>query len=131
MKQKTKNLKVVVDRNKWLRGSAPGVLKATKRDVGNPTLVGKMCCLGFACLAAKVSPRTIAGKLMPADLNFIPKKLAKLIDQAASRGHSGKSSAVASNLAATNDSHVWNDAEREKRIISLGKQANIDFVFKG
>jgi len=57
-----KKLKVIVDRKRWLRGEgATNSSLLRERD-------GKMCCLGFACLAAGHTEDEIRGRLIPSAL---------------------------------------------------------------
>lgn len=51
---------VVVDYRKWLKGDDNGYLLDH----------GKMCCLGFECIARGISKDAILGCLMPSDIEY-------------------------------------------------------------
>ena len=115
-------LDVVVDRETWLRGKPDEAALLTNK--------GKMCCLGFACKAAGYddadifmlgtisstqSRREIAEELM-----FLtsPNDNVGLVN-----------SMVHDQLTGTNDSYEYSEEERERNIIKLGLEVNINFSF--
>ncbi len=89
----------VVDRSRWGRGGGEG----------NGTLLnsvtGKMCCLGFACLAAGHSAEEIDDMRMPSDIE--PPLLPRY-----------GTSAIAL-VAQINDFEGFDDVDREARIIEV------------
>lgn len=55
-------LKVTIDRSRWLRGEGPARSFLLREEDG------KMCCLGFACIAAGCAPEELAGEKTPGEL---------------------------------------------------------------
>ena len=114
-------LKVIVDRKGRLRGKGPSELRSQ--------YTGKMCCVGFACLAAGMSESDIAGKLTVIPANFervgIPEELEPLMTKA------GFSTPGAHNLYTINDYTEYEDSNREALIKRLGTEVGLDFEFAG
>lgn len=94
---------LVISRKKWLRGTGVGRLLDAQ---------GKMCCLGFACLAAGVPKTYIQESGMPSDVaGNIPLLSRHRRDSALSRS-----------AAPINDDTLLNDAEREAQLTKLFAQ---------
>ena len=111
--------KVVVKRSKWLRGNPVRSVLLNES--------GRMCCLGFACLAAGVPKTAIEEVEMPAGIDReLPPSLDKLIREDYGRGYD---TPISTQLAATNDSFTLQPKEREAQIKALGVKAGIDFSF--
>lgn len=118
-------LEVVIDRTKWLRGEG-GFRSSLLRESDS-----KMCCIGFACLAAGMSEEMIVERSTmasirhhPALCDQIPDSLAGLF---APDGPWENSTCEA--LYARNDEIDLAEAEREARIISGGAKAGLEFKF--
>lgn len=119
-------LRVTVDRAYWGTGR---ILAADHKNGYGSYLFnlrsGRLCCMGFACIAAGLPKERISGVTFPHYLGGLPAALSGLI-----LGASG--SDVAYDLARVNDDKdSITDAERELRIVELGKQANLLFEFVG
>lgn len=108
-------LKVVVDRRTWGRGdpSNSALLSST---------TGKMCCLGFACLAAGLTKEQIKDRRVPSHIrDLLPAALNKLVSAG------GLDSTVANLMMYENDR--GNPECREAKLIELGCEAGIEFEF--
>ena len=118
-------LKVTINRAKWLSGHLGKSLESFLRDKK-----GNMCCLGFACRAARIPARYILGSGYPSDvaLDETPKALRDLFVE---KEWVRTDSPVARSLVEANDDLKISPAVRERRIKSLGKQAGLQFVFTG
>ena len=121
-----KLLKVVVERSKWYRGKTDEHSRLLLSD-------GTMCCLGFACKAARLKDEQIsevafpcmltAGGLYDLGRDFkLPVVLNKLVDGI-------HNSNICSEIGRTNDNPSISDQVRESTLIRLGKQAGIAFTF--
>ncbi len=123
---------VIVDRERWGRGTGIGTLLDPE--------TGKMCCLGFACLAFGFTPEEIERKGMPSSLADVPapdvptksdpEKVIPLI--CAKSKHTGRAydTSLAGLLAASNDRGNLSDSEREALIKGIGLQVGINFSFR-
>jgi hypothetical protein len=123
-------LEVVIDRERWLRGEGPGLSYLLReRDA-------HMCCIGFACIAAGMTPgvimsqRTIDGDLRDRVM------LTPLQTLLTGRGENGVvRPKVLADLYNTNDRptgvgrNPLSGEQREAEIIRLGKLADIAFTF--
>lgn len=110
--------KVIIDRKRWLHAETNSQL-LRKSD-------GKMCCLGFACLALGFSEEDIAGHSTPLHTKkVIPGLSIKNIN------NEYIDTRTTSYLMWTNDYTGMSDTEREARIIELGKKAGLEFEFVG
>lgn len=110
-------LKVIVDRQRWYRGHGAAVSRLLIVYPSHKEDIGKMCCLGFACLAAGLKPEQIAGKGVPTDISGpLPKAFEAVTD-----GYCG--------LVGTNDRHGMDEELRERDIKRLGLQVGLDFEF--
>lgn len=122
-------LKVVVDRAKWLHGEGPSMSMLHRAHDG------KMCCLGFACLAAGVTKEQMQTYTDPADLmrrfhdNLQPlPALEGLIRREKNVPYPNTTASI---LMEDNDKEGIKDNLREKRIIEKGAKAGIAFEFVG
>jgi hypothetical protein len=115
-------LEVVIDRERWLRGEG-----STQSFLLRPE-DGRMCCIGFACLAADLKPEDIMGR----------KTLAQATTSAVARSAPGTPLAslfpriVLERLYGANDilsPFAGGDEHREAEIIRLGLLADIAFSF--
>lgn len=130
-------MKVVVDRTKWIRGVGQhrsALLVPPKerwserrRGVGFTARyqaedVGKMCCMGFACLALGQSEADIEGLKVVADEVKFPQL---------PETHAGKIAAL-HDLYFTNDhpeEEEFTESDRERLITERGKALGLDFEF--
>lgn len=109
-------MKVVVDRARWLRGEGGDDSKLLRR------MDGKMCCMGFACIAAGAEPEdikglTTVGQVDPFALDW---------SGANCRGMNGLD-----DLYSLNDSYGLSDDDREQRIVAAGNRVGLQFEFTG
>ena len=112
-------LKVQVERDNWLRGEGASYL----RDHD-----GRMCCIGFACLAAGMKEEDIVGHMMVIsdclEMGDVPEVLkATLMED------NGSASEEADELYVTNDNRSISDSQRETMLKDYGKAAGIEFEF--
>ena len=118
-------LKVIVDRKTWIRGQGG---KGTTRLLTND---GLMCCLGFACHQAgytkdDLRPLTTPSSLVKTKDLAIKNSIKQLIDK-----NSNFDSNICIKLMHENDRAEIKDSTREKNLRKLGKEAEIEFSFKG
>lgn len=114
--------KVVVDRQKWLRGegSADSYLLRSKDS--------KMCCLGFACVALGVKKELLEDLRTPCNLYSEEfDKLKGLITRNIIGAPVNKITCSAA--MSLNDCKSISDAEREEELIEAGKKMDIEFEF--
>lgn len=123
----TKQLSVVVDRVKWLRGTGDGTLLRLRAKT--PDENGCMCCLGFAARAAGMTKKEITNTGAISDCARTPRSLLGLFME--HRKGLSERHTVQDDLITANDSRVLTGAQRERRIKSLGKKAGILFSFVG
>ena len=113
--------KVVVDRQKWLRGegSTNSYLLRSKDS--------KMCCLGFACVALGVKEEFLQDIRTPCNLRSEEfDKLTGLITWNIIGLPTNR--AACSAAMSLNDCSI-SDADREKELIKAGKDMDIEFEF--
>ena len=135
-------LKVDIERENWSRGST-GFL----RDPAN----GKMCAMGFACLAAGLDEKDISGRTSLGVLYWDrtletqaarerlkrllhsehPRQISKIHDAlvTANDGWVMRSSTYGDLLPMIDDFRLLSDWDREKAIMALGLLADIEFSF--
>lgn len=121
-------LHVEISRAKWHRGqgSLDSRLLISTNGLGNK---GKMCCLGFASLAAKLTPDQIANIPYPYYLGeALPKSLSKLV-QPTDDGDGRYNSPICGRIAATNDNVNLTDDQREAELTKLAAEADLAFTF--
>jgi hypothetical protein len=143
-------LNVIVERSKWYRGQgSDGSALLIAYEMKGGQNVGRMCCLGFACLAAGLAVGDIAGKPCPSNVlkewrdfgnthdldEKLPAPLMNLVT--IDDGFIGDSD-LCQRMTETNDApagdtagedSIADDAEREERLIELGREAGINFTF--
>jgi hypothetical protein len=121
-------LKVEVDRNRWYRGKGgkfsrllttentkygtikdPGYERIPKEDAG------KMCCLGFACLAAGMEEKDIQGMPLPSSVVSSPLKILPHKDEM--------------QFVYYNDCESLSESEREAKLKACGLHVGIEFTF--
>ena len=109
-------LKVEIDRQKWLRGEG-----AKASYLLRPS-DGKMCCIGFACLAAGCTPEQISNQ------QIVQSTLTNLYDTPLDfRTNTGDVSLES--LYVVNDDLDLEPSEREERLKRLGLKRGIEFTF--
>ena len=114
-------LKVIVDRTKWFRGHGIENSQLLRSD-------GRMCCLGFACLAAGLSPEQIGESQSPGPVYRVekwPETLLSLID----KNEDHCNSKIGYRLMTLNDDMLIDDNSRETHIRQEGEEAGIEFEF--
>lgn len=131
-------MKITIDRTKWSRGDLASNALLVGRNTldrsreGNESAganrplpeLGKMCCLGFACLALGATPDQIRDKPMPRDVSDeveLPglRKLCNAVWEC---------SVFARNAAVRNDSPLLDD-QRELQLKQLASEAGFEFEF--
>ena len=111
-------MKVTIDRTKWYRGKG----SATSRlliDADSPNH-GKMCCLGFVCLALGASKKEICGKQMPFSEGISQVFPDWLTDQNGEDLYT---------LTRTNDCTNIEESERERAVIETCAKHDIEIEF--
>lgn len=113
-------LDVVIDRKTWNRGGGKnnGILRNES--------TGKMCCLGFACIAAGYSESEING-FGDVDMPYSGRNISTVeglldLDNILPNNIHGY-------LVDSNDNDCIDDKIREQEIIEQGKRAEINFTF--
>lgn len=116
---------VIIDRKKWSRGNLSGnallVNRAFRNDLMNVApmpKIGRMCCLGFACLVLGATRKEISGETMP---STVEKELPGLNYRNGDTSFSKQASAI-------NDNPDITDKEREKQLKKLARENG--FIFK-
>lgn len=116
---------VTVIRSKWYRGKGAFLSKLLLTDESSGPDIGKMCCLGFASLAAGYSEADIGDIASPQWLYCASERLPGLVI--------GDSVATVTDtcerMTFVNDAQTITDSDREPKLISLGKEAGINFTF--
>ena len=117
-------LDVIVDRTKWYRGQGYDESKLLRSE-------GQMCCVGFACLAAGLTPSQIENWATVQVAHTI--KAPRLAKMVCLLVPSGKPSDVATGDAAqlytTNDKPGIDNATRERDIRDYGLKVGLAFSF--
>lgn len=143
------NTKVIIKRSEWSRGNLIG--NALLVDKPNERLLeqagamgkllpteGKMCCLGFACLALGVSKEQLLDKSTPEDLDC---KLEGLTEERSSYHNNVEerssyhnnveyvNSDFSNEAVEINDDGDISDKEREAALTTLARSSKFDFKF--
>jgi hypothetical protein len=117
-------VKVVIDREKWIRGRRPGdEPTALLRESDN-----RMCCLGFCALALGAKREQILGVGEPCDAGFIP-RLTYTARDFEDDGNSNTPAAVAA--ITVNDDDGTNDTDREDQLTKILGAVGLDLEFVG
>jgi hypothetical protein len=117
-------LTVRISRKKWSRGEGEYCINylLLKRDNGSKTgKEGNMCCLGFHCLAAGLTPEQIAGHFMPSDTGIKIDGLTEV--------NTEFDSAFAERAAEINDDADLTSRERERELRYLAEEYGFKYVF--
>jgi hypothetical protein len=129
-------LDVVVDRNQWYRGHGH---YSSRLRINDATLqaemdlhtsdIGKMCCLGFACLAAGLNAKEIGNVGYP---HSLPRQVGIQLPASLERVAKLEDDEYGDQkIGSVNDNISFTDEEREKAIIVLGLKYGINFTFVG
>ena len=118
-------LTMVVERAKWLRGEGSHTSYLLRHSDG------KMCCLGFVCVTAGMTPEQISGLTAPASLvsvgRPIPAAVERLLD------YNGTAvvvdSVITVSMMTTNDAEDVLGADREAQLQASGLEVGIQFTF--
>lgn len=120
---------VVIDRKQWYRGQGDTnsclLIPRGKADEG------KMCCLGSVCLAAGLTKADIRGKRTPESLGPDAQVRVLTLFEAFEHCPGNYMSEVTGEMIKVNDDESIQDAEREERIIRLGKNVGFNISFTG
>lgn len=108
-------MKVTIDRTKWYRGKGSSTSRLL---VDASTDRGKMCCLGFVCLALGASENDILGKQMPFS-EGVPRIFPKWLNDGPDLY----------TLSFVNDSNSISETEREKTIIETCAKHDLEIEF--
>ncbi len=110
-------MKLVINRDKWLRGEGAFESKLLRREDG------KMCCLGFLGLACGLSESDIMGKATPVDALNDGKYPEAILEY-------GFLTTTSYSLMSANDSRYIPETEREQTITNLMSEIGIEVEFK-
>lgn len=141
-------VKVVVDRARWYRGRGEDfsrLLLTKDGDHPDASDNGKMCCLGFACIAMGIAKAEFANRATPRDLISYDCDGSRFVDptKRLTKAQVDWLSKDFSELMSVNDNELWDgeepqgeteyktEAEREARIAELGKEVGLEFEFIG
>jgi hypothetical protein len=122
-------LKVIVDRSKWNGNTLKPVEESRLYDPNT----NKMCCLGFACLAAGLNEGAISGSSYVHDIKpfmSIPAALLWLVEYP--EDELLGESVISRILTEANDNHkapFRTLTEKENYLIENGRKAGIEFEF--
>jgi hypothetical protein len=127
-------LKVIVDRERWLRGQGSefsALLVPHGRANQTGVFGGMMCCMGFACLQAGLDRAAILGH------NVVEEARNAALGERGDDLMPGESEKVAyswdtlllDGLYVVNDEEGMPDGAREAELIRLGKTVDIEFEF--
>ena len=123
--------KVIIDRTKWSRGSLAANALLVNRETaesispGVPRAkVGRMCCLGFVCLAQGVPRKSLSGQPFPADLSRLVPGLTYRDDT-----WGWRNTHFAEGAAEINDNGDISEEDRESQLIELAAQNGFEFQF--
>ncbi len=120
-------VKVIVDRSKWLRG------EGTVNSMLLRPSDGKMCCLGFVCLALGRTEEDIRELKSPADRHGSDFDRAGhgtvLLAAASYNGTTAEMPDAVGRAMEVNDSKWIHEDEREVTIINALSQLGIDIEF--
>lgn len=105
--------RVEISRAKWLRGTGDGRLLNSE---------GKMCCLGFACLAFGATEKEIG-------LYRMPRHVSAQIPDWMRQRYAGQTPCDVELAANINDSEQIDDAERERHITEIFARNGLEAVF--
>ena len=139
--------KVTVKRSEWLRGGRStsrtedcvGYLYKTQHIKHRPT--DGRCCLGFWCNALGIADSDMKDCPSPAELfqkyaneqreHELPESMVEVLHTTAHQDGSktAYNQAAINMLIQINDEMEMGDPERERRLITFGKDAGIDFTF--
>lgn len=119
-------LKVVVKRDMWLRGEG-GEESYLLREEDE-----RMCCLGFAALAAGFTPDQIRRIRTPRDIGYLKPQnpLIKATTTYDAFTEARSSTNLTCDLMQLNDDEGMEPEERERQVIELGKKIGIEFTFE-
>ena len=108
-----------VKRSRWARGEGMGSLLNEQK---------KSCCLGFACLAAGISVKDIAGQSMPDSIGVRIPLLTELYKHSETKKHL-VTTRLSDKAAEINDDQEISDRVRERKLKSLFKQHDVEIGF--
>lgn len=120
MPTRRKRLIVKVDRKRWYRGKGMNESALLRQD-------DTMCCIGFACLAAGLSPLVIQGRDA---VRFLSRESIHNVRGALRCSVAGTAEWLVEAYR-TNDKIDLDDAEREKKLKALGAENGVTFKFVG
>jgi hypothetical protein len=122
-------MKLVIDRNKWLRG------EGTENSCLLRPTDGKMCCLGFfglACgLTAKRITDVVAPVKIPVEIGVSARRewMRNVPEAEALFDDEMGTSEICGELMSTNDRVSLSEAEREQKIRALFAEMSVEVVF--
>lgn len=113
--------KLVIDRARWLRGEGSGESYLLRESDG------KMCCLGFYCLARGLTAEEIKGIKTPTDVTN-PVALVPLVKECELCGGHVHQTEVCSSMMTVNDDQVVEDDRREEELTRLFGELGVGSV---
>lgn len=125
-------LQVTVKRSQWNGNTLATVTNSCLRSAS-----GMMCCLGFACIAAGIPEESLINVSYVHELTRDIDIPASLLHLLSSTAESWGQSEVSAHLTNLNDNSRWSAlrihpatmADKEAKLIELGRKANIEFTF--
>ncbi len=121
-------VKVIVDRQNWYRGYDHGCSRLLITQLEEA--VGKMCCLGFVCLAMGCTKEDIENMPSPHGLSRPAiEKISNLVIPNKHRSGGYENNEEVNEMIDVNDDSDINDTEREGKLINIGKRIGLDMSF--
>jgi hypothetical protein len=114
-------LKVIVDRERWLRGEGSNASALYRED-------GKMCCMGFAAIAAGYKKSDLLGLKSIHSLEIATRQRVIVAPENCSITED-ENNLKYHPLYVQNDAGLTTDAEKEETLIRMGKKVGIEFSF--
>jgi hypothetical protein len=103
-------MKLIIDRNLWLRGVGSSLSKLLRSSDG------KMCCLGFYGLACGLSSEDIRNQTIPGNVDYAHKAWGEQGEWLLDDDMHNRTSIDCTRLITINDSPYFSTSEREKRL---------------
>lgn len=112
-------MKVVIQRSQWLHA------KFQEGQLRSPD--GKMCAVGFVCVALGVPPEELNNRLYPSDIASRAPQYRGLLDPLLDGKYNN---ATARRMLYLNDTYRIGPTEREAQLIDAAREINIDLEFE-
>ena len=116
-------MKLIIDRNTWLRGEGSEVSRLLRREDS------KMCCLGFLAISCNVPEEAIMQDQTPSNVCFEHRLMMPEFLFDADSSYRTVVSGACIRLMGINDNEDWQDAEREEKLIEIFAENGIQLEF--